>query len=458
MDTTMDAAVPTSSKSRRRDSDDSRAERKRIQDRLAQRATRERTKNRISFLEQRLSSLEAGDKQGEIASLTRIVDNLQNDNHRLRNALLKMRNTIDQAILTTDDQSKDSKSLKPCGCSALSECACSQEAITPTPVEQPDPPIDEQIVDDRHNSVSTDTSEVTDLVNANGSGTGLDIAFPQPAATGGLTGLENFFDFNPDTLLEMFEMGPSSMQGWGATATPSPFDYRFPAAETVKVAPDEDKWHVSNGAFISAMDSIKEPVMTNTELDLHVPFKAAIWGWDNIGPEAQHPVWQALRQVDQRVFGTWTSKAQRVALMYVCQTLLQYRENPTKENLARVPVFLRPRPSQEKIQHPAVIDFLIWPSLRDRLVFEHKKYTATGTFSAAFVENFNFHWPYSDRDIFAYNPTTNRYEVSKLFLEYAYNFKNWTMKPGFFKKFPEMQHDIAASDETVDFSRAAWTG
>lgn len=336
----MDAPAPVSTKSRRRDSDDGRAERKRIQDRLAQRATRERTKNRIAFLEQRLSSLEAGDRQGEIASLTRIVDNLQNDNHRLRNALLKMRTSIDQAILTTEDQSNNQKTLKSCGCSALTDCACPQETTTPTAVDRTHPPIDEQNLD-RTNSVSTDTSDVADLVNA--SGVGLDVGFPQSAAPGGLTGLENFFDFNPDTLLEMFEMGPSSVHGWGAATTPSPFDYRFPATETVKVAPDEDKWHVSNGAFISAMDSLKERVVTTTELDLHVPFKAAIWGWDNIGPEAQHPVWQALRQVDQRVFGTWTSKAQRVALMYVCQTLLQYRENPTKENLTRVPVFLRPR-------------------------------------------------------------------------------------------------------------------
>ena len=98
-----------------------------------------------------------------------------------------------------------------------------------------------------------------------------------------------------------------------------------------------------------------------------------------------------------------------------------------------------------------MIDFLIWPGLRDRLVFEHKKYTSTGNFSAAFVENFNFYWPFSDRDIFAFNPQNNRYEVSKVFLEYAYNFKNWTMKPGFFKKFPEMQHDIAAFEESVPF-------
>ncbi|KIX02946.1 uncharacterized protein Z518_06496 [Rhinocladiella mackenziei CBS 650.93] len=452
-----------SSKPRRRDTDDGRAERKRIQDRLAQRATRERTKNRIAYLEQRLSSLEAGDKQGEIAALSRIIDNLRNDNHRLRNALVKMRTTIDQAVITTDDSSDLRSGVKPCGCAVQSNCTCAESTFGTTPQAAFDEATPATFHGDagRQESASTDPSDVIEIVTGHGTGVtmtddNVDMANPE-AVSGGLTGLEDFFDFNPDALLEMFEFGPTSCNGWHSQ-TPSPFDYRFPSSDSVtKIAPDVDKWDVSNGAFIGALNSVKKQTASTTTLDLHVPFKAAIWGWDNVGPEALHPVWNALRQVDQRVFGTWTSKAQRIALMYVCQTLIQYRENPTQENLQRVPVFLRPRPSQEKIQHPAVIDFLIWPGLRDRLVFEHEKYTATGAFSAAFVEHFNFHWPYSDREIFAYNPVLNRYEVSKIFLEYAHNFRNWTMKPAFFKKFPEMQHDIAAFEETLDFPRPSWS-
>ncbi|OAP65064.1 hypothetical protein AYL99_01036 [Fonsecaea erecta] len=472
----MDASTPKSTKSsRRRDTatDDSRLERKRIQDRLAQRATRERTKNRIAYLEQRLSSLESGDRDGEIANLTRIIDGLRSDNYRLRNALVKMRSVIDQAVRTADvssvsggedaqpDNTTTTTTTKPCGCSVQSPCTCAQTPFTAAGGGAPPATVgfEDPSAAFRHTSVSsTDTtSEVTEVINSQSLGLNVDVTQPDPAM-GSAPGLEDFFDFSPNSLLEMFEMGSTNgFNGW-QPQTPSPFDYRFPSSDAVvKVAPDVDKWHVSNGAFISCLDSVKHQTASTATLDMHVPFKAAIWGWDNVGPEAQHPVWNALRQVDQRVFGTWTSKAQRIALMYVCQTLIQYRENPIKENLERVPVFLRPRPSQEKIQHPAVIDFLIWPGLRDRLVFEHKKYTSTGDFSAAFVENFNFHWPYSDRDIFAYNPVQNRYEVSKIFLEYAYNFKNWTMRPGFFKKFPEMQHDIAAFEGTMDFPKASWS-
>jgi hypothetical protein len=339
----MEAAPPGKSNSRRKDNDEVRAERKRIQDRLAQRATRERTKNRIAYLEQRLRNLEAGDKAGEIASLTKIIDSVRQDNNRLRNAMVKIRTAIDQAVLTTEDDQQPPPSSQV-------KLDFSQPPFdqSTTSVEFDENAGDDERDPRRQNSVSTG-SDVTEVVNghflnlethsvAAETATG---AIPRPDdAENSIPGLEDFFEFSPTSLLEAFELGPT---GW-SSAAPSLFDCHFPRTNPVtSIAPDVDKWHVSNGAFIGCLDSVKKRVTSNATLDLHVPFKAVIWGWDNVGAEAQHPVWQALRQVDQQVFGTWTSNAQRIALMYVCQTLIQYRENPSKENLERVPVFLRPR-------------------------------------------------------------------------------------------------------------------
>lgn len=341
----MDPSLSAKTKLRKKDNDEVRAERKRIQDRLAQRATRERTKNRIAYLEQRLRNLEAGDKAGEIASLTKIIDSVRQDNHRLRNAMVKIRTAIDQAVLTTEDE-------QPPSTSQVNLDFAQMPFDQPTSSAELDDHtgLDEQLHDpQRHNSVST-TSDATEVVNghylnsldtknialetATGSLAGADEAEPA------LSGLEDFFAFSPTSLLEAFELGPT---GW-SSAGPSLFDCHFPRADSISsIAPDVDKWHVSNGAFIGCLDSVKKKGTTTATLDLHVPFKAVIWGWDNVGAEAQHPVWQALKQVDQQVFGSWTSTAQRIALMYVCQTLIQYRENPNKENLERVPVFLRPR-------------------------------------------------------------------------------------------------------------------
>jgi hypothetical protein len=289
-----------------------------------------------------------------------------------------------------------------------------------------------------------------------------------------MSGIEEFLGFQPNTIqppvFEIPVQEPVLQSPWQhmpahatAVSMVSPYSYQLPPANSATalvIATDFEKWHVSNGAFVGAQDAVKKHLASNKTLDLHVPFRAGLWGWDSIPDhELNHPVWSAIRAVDQKVFGTWTSKAARIAVMYACQTMLQYREAPSKENLERVPKYLLPRPSQQRIQHPAVIDYLVWPGLRDRLVFEHDKYTRTGDFSAAFVKYSHFNWPYGDTDIFAANPNTGQWEVSKLFLDHVYDYKNWTMMPEFFQMFPEMEHDMniyAGPNQAVATTTTAW--
>ena len=446
----------TKHKIKRRETSDSRAERKRELDRLAQRATRERTKNRIAFLEQKLASLEACDRQGEISNLTKVIDNLRNDNMRLQSAMLKMRFAINEALEVEGESTPQQSTLRPCGCASSSRCSCHTNGSSTS--------LDGDI--QRHDSFSSIAdSEIIDLPPEAIQQDPPDPTIVQPTMgqmSAEMSSLEDFFGLNGAVSIPVmntiYDMPNPDFIPWQQPMA-SPFDYRMPVPDNkaLTVARDVEKWHVSDGAFIACMDSVMTGRASNFTLDLHVPFRAAIFGWDTIGEDANHPVWAALKRVDQQVFGTWTNKAQRIALMYVCQTLLQFRENPTKDNLERVPRWFRPRPAQDKVQHPAVIDFLIWPGMRDRLVFEHEKYTRTGEFSAAFVNNFNFHWPYTEREIYTFNPMSQQYEVSKAFLEAAYDFKNWTMKPDFFKKFPEMQHDVPAFGGMPEFNNQIWT-
>lgn len=423
-------------KPRRRDTNDVRAERKRELDRLAQRATRERTKNRIAFLEQKLASLESCDRESTVTQLTKTIDGLRNDNMRLQAAMLKMRFAITEALEGAESQPPAPR----CACANKSRCTChlkTESSSSDTPRRESHSPDDEVIELPQEPPVP-----VQDGVLG---------IWPTPMH---MSGIEEFLGFQPNTIVpplydlpvqEAVLQSPWQQLPSSATA-PSPFSYQLPpanSANALSLATDFEKWHVSNGAFIGAQDAVKKHLASNKTLDLHVPFRAGLWGWDSIPEhELSHPVWSAIRAVDQKVFGTWTSKAARIAVMYACQTMLQYREAPTKENLDRVPKYLLPRPSQQRIQHPAVIDYIVWPGLRERLVFEHDKYTRTGDFSAAFVQYSHFDWPYSEAEIFAVNPSTGQFEVSKLFLDHVYDHRNWTMKPDFFRMFPEMEHDV----------------
>lgn len=143
------------------------------------------------------------------------------------------------------------------------------------------------------------------------------------------------------------------------------------------LAADEEKWDVSNDAFLRALSStvfVSEP----DQVDPDVPFKAVFGGWHTVDArEREKPIWNMLRLIDERVFGMWTSKIQKVALMYVTHALVkvrsygkygqmtfakdeQFRMNPIPQNLENIPTWLRSRPSQDGVIHPPVIDLLLW--------------------------------------------------------------------------------------------------
>lgn len=74
--------------------------RKRELDRIAQRNCRERTKNRINFLEEKLRSLEARDRNSQFSNLAAMQETLLNDNSELRAAMRKIL-FIAESVLNT---------------------------------------------------------------------------------------------------------------------------------------------------------------------------------------------------------------------------------------------------------------------------------------------------------------------------------------------------------------------
>jgi hypothetical protein len=97
----------------------------------------------------------------------------------------------------------------------------------------------------------------------------------------------------------------------------------FQSLPFLPLASDEEKWDVSNDAFFRALQSAAS-LLEPDQVDPDVPFKAILSGWHTIDPrERDKPIWIMLRLIDERVFGLWTSKPQKIALMYVIHTLVK---------------------------------------------------------------------------------------------------------------------------------------
>jgi hypothetical protein len=83
--------LETKARPRRRDPSNCQAAKKRETDRIAQKKSRERARNRVLELEEKLNRLQDDDQQKQISELMRTVDELRRENERLRNVTTKIR-------------------------------------------------------------------------------------------------------------------------------------------------------------------------------------------------------------------------------------------------------------------------------------------------------------------------------------------------------------------------------
>jgi DNA repair exonuclease SbcCD ATPase subunit len=78
-------------KPRQRGSSSGQTAKKRELDRIAQKKSRERARNRMAELEEKIRRLQADDKQKQISELMRVIEDLRNENERLRSMTEKIR-------------------------------------------------------------------------------------------------------------------------------------------------------------------------------------------------------------------------------------------------------------------------------------------------------------------------------------------------------------------------------
>ncbi|KUJ07681.1 uncharacterized protein LY89DRAFT_691433 [Mollisia scopiformis] len=415
----------------KRDSSSSQTAKKRELDRIAQKKSRERVRNRMLELQEKLERLQSDDKQKQITDLLKVVDDLKKENERLRDTVEKIRGLVN----STNDMSSLSSGSRP----------KKRDSAPKSTIGTNELQVRSDICNDSRSSMCWDMNSSSESPEA------IEIEdHAEPAPLHSDSQINSTFDVfdNPQTNANSYLFlsslnGLTSFESSLACGTPGQ-PILLPIKSTV--VPDIEKWHTSNNAFVFGIDSGKSSPLQTKSINSSSAYQRILWGCEKSQQtDTEHPFWLALREIDQRVFGDWKSKAQKIAMMFVAHRMLLYQSNPCKETFDRIPTFMRPRPSQERTQHPAVVDFLVWPGLRDRLVFSHKHYTSTGDFSAAFCENLHFHWPFSDDDILIFDEEIQDYKFSPLFEKYAFDLKNWTMDDDFFEKFGEMRYDIPAT-------------
>ncbi|KAL8635414.1 MAG: hypothetical protein Q9228_007093, partial [Teloschistes exilis] len=89
---------------------------------------------------------------------------------------------------------------------------------------------------------------------------------------------------------------------------------------------------------------------------------------------------------------------EQVAVLYIMFLIMRWQISPTQENYERLPDWVTPRASQIFIPHPAWVDHLPWPRMRDRMVELYPAISLDDWF-IPYTTTLSLNWPYEEGDV-----------------------------------------------------------
>ncbi|KAL4976225.1 hypothetical protein BDW66DRAFT_135431 [Aspergillus desertorum] len=412
-----------------------RAARKREQDRQAQRSAREKTRQKIAALEDRIETLTRFHSSGNIQELIEELDAQRKANEALRSTLRTIEKAISGGLAEANIALKSLDSRKQ----------------TSNPGKRP-----------------TDGSSSSDSENSKriGSGDGAEGVAEQSSLVG--PGHQHHVPhqsasppFEESGIIDKYSPNGTyiSLHDGMSMTGKSPDDVNVPFNSTLHTFPLDMPMPIQ--ALHSTeppCDCCKQLLYMNDMLgrfaltctrgmadqrihDADIAIRAIVHGWDAVSHlHPLDPVWAMLRTADEAVWRT-CGALERLAILRVVSLTLRYLSDPSESNLTYLPRFMRQRPSQHRIIHKPLIDFVVWPSLRERLImFPHQH--CSEKFWSMFWTCFRFTWPYRLQDAFLQQGQTGLYRFSDAFTKSFHDLQNWCMTDDFFREFPDLEADV----------------
>lgn len=152
-----------------------------------------------------------------------------------------------------------------------------------------------------------------------------------------------------------------------------------------------------------------------------------------------HPLSKVFTDI-LATFPDLSTLPEKVAVLYFMFLLMRWQVEPTQENYDRLPDWATPRASQLFTPHPAWIDHLPFPKMRDRLVREYNpRDYLFDNFFIPFTTTLSLNWPYEPTDTLLSSPESDDLMINPVFERHLRRLENWSLGPAFAKAFPGLQ-------------------
>ncbi|CZT42188.1 related to bZIP transcription factor [Rhynchosporium secalis] len=137
------------------------------------------------------------------------------------------------------------------------------------------------------------------------------------------------------------------------------------------------------------------------------------------------------------IFPDLSTLPEKVAVLYIMFLVMRWQISPTQENYDRLPEWATPRPSQIFTPHPAWIDHLPFPKMRDRLVSDYNpRDYLFDNFFIPYTTTMSVNWPYEPTDTLLSSMESDDVIINPVFERHLRRLDNWSLGPAFAKAFP----------------------
>ncbi|KAI0143262.1 BZIP transcription factor [Pestalotiopsis sp. NC0098] len=165
-----------------------------------------------------------------------------------------------------------------------------------------------------------------------------------------------------------------------------------------------------------------------------------------------HPVSKVFTDI-LRAFPGISHLPEKVAVLYVMFLIMRWQISPTKENYDRLPPWCVPTQSQIQVQHPAWVDHLPFPAMRERIAKAFRNPQAAQVdfpfddFFVPFTSELSLNWPYEEVDVLI-ETSDGELLINPVFETHMKRLGNWTLGDQFDRTFPQLRgtYDLKSTE------------
>ncbi|KAK9800944.1 putative BZIP domain-containing protein [Seiridium cardinale] len=156
-----------------------------------------------------------------------------------------------------------------------------------------------------------------------------------------------------------------------------------------------------------------------------------------------HPVSKVFTDI-LRAFPGISNLSEKVAVLYIMFLIMRWQIFPSKENYERLPSWCVPTQSQLEVQHPAWVDHLPFPDMREKIAKAYKYPPGAqvefpfNDFFVPFTDTLSLNWPYEDTDVMIETPD-GELLINPVFETHMKRLDNWTLGEQFDRNFPRLR-------------------